>query len=58
MDKIDYRLLSMNPNAIHLLERRFFDKGESGLNWLLLCGNPAIFELNIPPTRTTTRKSL
>jgi len=38
MDKINWKLLSSNPNAIDLLEKNI-DK----INWLLFSLNPSIF---------------
>ena len=41
MDKIDWRLLSGNPNAMILLEKNV-DK----IRWFELSSNPSIFELD------------
>jgi hypothetical protein len=40
-DKIDWELLSSNPNAIHILEENM-DK----IDWDMLSENPNIFELD------------
>ena len=42
LDKIDWEILSSNPNAIHLLEQNI-DK----IDWNVLSLNPSIFEIDI-----------
>jgi len=41
MDKINWKQLSNNPNAIHLLEQN-----QDKILWSALSENPAIFELD------------
>lgn len=41
IDKVDWNLMSKNPNAIHLLE-----KNPRRVNWTIISQNPSIFELD------------
>jgi hypothetical protein len=41
LDKIDWKILSGNPSAIHLLEKNL-DK----IDWCILSSNPNIFKVN------------
>ena len=40
-DKIDWDMLSENPNAIHLLE-----KNKDKINWYNFSANPSIFKID------------
>ncbi len=43
-DKLDWKFLSKNPNAIHLIEQNIREGGDY-INWHGLCSNPNAIDI-------------
>ena len=52
IDNLDWSYLSLNPNAIHLLE-----KNQDKIDWKLISKNPNIFEIDYDFLRDRLKNS-